>query len=108
MATATKKRKKEIGVGFKQTLLPAIIALVLFYIFYQMLTGERGIVTWFSLHEQVNKMTLENNALKEKIVRLEKKTSKLNSTTLDLDYLDEVIRRNMPVAGENEEIILIK
>lgn len=101
------KRKKE-SIGFKQTLLPACILLVLFYIFYQMLTGDRGLVVWFSLNEQVTKMTLENNALKENITRLEKKTGKLDANNPDLDYVDEVIRRNLPVSGANEQIILVK
>lgn len=105
---AKSKRKNNVKAGFRQTLLPAIILLVLFYIFYQMLTGGRGLVVWFSLNEQVTKMTQENNALKENIMRLEKKTSKLDEKTPDLDYLDEVIRRNLPVSGANEQIILVK
>lgn len=102
-----KKKAKQESV-LQKTFVPAFIFLVIFYILYQMLTGDRGLVTWFSLREQVTKMTLENNALKENITRLEKKTSKLGKDNPDMDYVDELIRRNLPMGGENETLILVK
>lgn len=90
------------------TLIPVVIFLVIFYIFNQMLTGDRGLAVWFSLNDQVDKMVLENNALKENIKRLEKKTAKLNEKNPDLDYVDELIRRNLPVGAKNEIVIIVK
>ena len=83
-----------------------LISFFLFlYLLYFLINGDRGIRAYYKIINEYNLMNEElidlekiNNELEDKIVRL-------SPNTLDLDYLDEKIRKNTGKISENELVI---
>lgn len=97
-------------------ILPALVALLLAYTADQLLTGERGIVTWRVMKTQVENLRGENDALKTGIATLEKNVARLkpapaqpktSTKGIDFDYVDELLRRDLGYIKPGERIILI-
>ena len=87
-------------------LLLIISFFVFSYLFYFLINGDRGIISYF----KVNKI---NQNLATKLVKLEKSNNylidridRLKTNSLDLDFLDEKIRENTGFIDSDE--ILIK
>ena len=89
---------------------PVAVVLLLAYTADQLLTGERGIVTWRLLDEQVEGIRQKNEAVKADLIRLEDRVNRLKPDTngrLDEDYVDEQIRTTLPMGKEGEDIIML-
>ena len=87
-------------------LLLIISFFVFSYLFYFLINGDRGIISYF----KVNKI---NQNLDTKLAKLEKSNNylvdridRLKTNSLDLDFLDEKIRENTGFLDSDE--ILIK
>ena len=87
-------------------LLLIISFFVFSYLFYFLINGDRGIISYF----KINKI---NQNLDTKLAKLEKSNNylidridRLNTNSLDLDFLDEKIRENTGFLYSDE--ILIK
>lgn len=89
-------------------LLPFLVLLVLVYTYYQMLTGDRGLMVWYDLNAQVEDISSQNLALTEQVSLTDIKINRLKGETLDPDYIDEQIRRNLPRMHSNETVIFLK
>ena len=79
---------------------------ILLYLFYFLINGERGAVSFYKIKNQnsaykivLKDLNNENNFLIDKITRLQ-----LN--TVDLDFLDEKIREKTGFVDNNELLIL--
>ena len=75
------------------------------YLFYFLIYGERGILSY---HKTIKKYSLINEeliSLDNKNKNIEDKISRLSPNTLDLEYLDEQIRKNTGKISDNEMII---
>ena len=85
-----------------------LISTALFlYFFFNLLGGERGLVSYFEKRTILNNLTNEKNQLSFKILELEKKNSLLTDN-LDLDYIEILIRQKFLFGKEGEKIFLIK
>ena len=87
-------------------LLLIISFFVFSYLFYFLINGDRGIISYF----KINKI---NQNLDTKLAKLEKSNNylvdridRLKTNSLDLDFLDEKIRENTGFLDSDE--ILIK
>ena len=87
-------------------LLLLISFFVFSYLFYFLINGDRGIISYF----KVNKI---NQNLDTKLAKLEKSNNylvdridRLKTNSLDLDFLDEKIRENTGFLDSDE--ILVK
>ena len=85
--------------------LIAILAILIIAIIYLLNFGEKSVFTYFNLKKQfyeknqiLKKYKNETNELKENI-------EKLNSESLDSDYLDEVARDKHNLSKPDEFII---
>src|SRR5690606_25109100 len=87
---------------------PALTFLVLAYTYHQMLTGERGILIWHGLTKQVQMLETENQALRDTVLKMEDRVTRLRVATLDGDYVDELARRKLPVMRDDEVLLLIE
>ena len=90
--------------------LPAAVLLLLGYTADQLLTGERGIVTWRLMQEQVQSLRDKNSAMQADVVRLENRVDRLKPNEdgrLDEDYVDELIRSDLPVIKNGEEVVFV-
>ena len=90
--------------------LPMAVLVLLIYTADQLLTGERGIVTWRLMHQQVDILQAENARLRQDIQMVSTQVARLKPDTgnrLDEDYVDESIRRNLPMGKVGEEVIYL-
>ena len=85
--------------------------LVTFFIFiylvYFLIYGQRGLLQYFYMTKQsqeysqnLAKLTLENDYLSDRIKRLQ-------PNTVDLDFLDEQVRKKLGLIDKNEIVIIL-
>ena len=81
---------------------------IFLYLFYFLLNGERGIVSYYKIRNQniENQLTLselqKNNSL------LTDRIKRLQTNTIDLDFLDEQIREKTGFVGKDEVLIIFE
>ena len=68
-----------------------IITFLIFYFFFNLLSGERGLISYFEKKDQLNTLKAEESLLKNQIKDLDFKNSLL-SDNLNLDYIETLIR----------------
>ena len=85
-----------------------IIGTFLFlYFFFNLLDGERGLISLLKKENLITKLELEENELKRSIENLELKNSLL-SENLDKDYIEILIRDKFIYTKKGEKIYIIK
>ena len=89
-----RKKIAQFSRRIRQMGIPLVMLLIIIYSFFQMLSSERGIIAWIDLRAHVDEITYENDLLSEQISRTEVDIQKLKAQSIDIDYLDEMIRRN--------------
>ncbi len=82
------------------------IFLVL-YFFFNLLSGERGLISYFKKKQTLKNLETEELLLTKQINDLEFKNSLL-SDNLDLDYIETLIRERFIFGKKNEIIYIIK
>ena len=98
---------RELRLSSRRLILPVSLIFVLCYVYYHTLTGDRGLLVWYVLHQQVEQLQAENAALQSNVDRLQRDVDRLSAKSPDLDYIDEVVRRNMPVMKPGERVVYI-
>lgn len=89
-----------------QLILPLLVVLLLAYTANQLLNGEKGIFTWRMLRDQVAMLEGQNARLQTEVARLNEQVRRLKKP-VDADYLDELVRKNLPLGQKDEVIILV-
>ena len=84
-----------------------IATFLLLYFFFNLLDGERGLISYFNKNNQLIELEKQEIRLKKKIEDLEFKNSLL-SDNLDLDYVETLIREKFLFGKEGETIYIIK
>ena len=85
-----------------------LISTILFlYFFFNLLDGERGLVSYFEKKNILNKLKNEKIKLSNKINELEDKNLLLTDN-LDLDYIETLIRQKFLFGKKGEKIYIIK
>jgi len=84
-----------------------IITFLIFYFFFNLLSGERGLISYFEKKDQFNTLKAEGSLLKNQIKDLDFKNSLL-SDNLNLDYIETLIRERFLFGKKNEKIYIIK
>ena len=77
------------------------------YFFFNLLSGERGLVSYFEKKQILNNLKENELLLTNKIEDLSLKNSLL-SDNLDLDYIESLIRERFLFGKKNEQIYIIK
>ncbi|MDA9698565.1 septum formation initiator family protein [Candidatus Pelagibacter sp.] len=84
-----------------------VSTFLIFYFFFNLLSGQRGLISFFEkkqiLNDLVNKELLLINQIKD----LDFKNSLL-SDNLDLDYIETLIRERFLFGKKNEKIYILK
>ena len=78
---------------------------LLLYFFFNLLDGERGLISYFEKKQILEELKNQNNELTHKINNLESKNSLLTDN-LDLDYIETLIRQKF-LFGKNGETLYI-
>ena len=80
---------------------------LIFYFIFNLVSGERGLFSYFEKKELLSDLKKEETLLIKKIEDIDYKNSLL-STNLDLDYVEILIRERFLFGKKGETIYLIK
>ena len=84
---------------------PLFCVLILFYLGFHAISGERGVFALFKETRKLEQLTVELENVKERRQLLEGKVKRMSSHSLDLDMLDEQARSTIGFAGKDEVVI---
>jgi cell division protein FtsB len=94
-------------VKIKKNYFILVSTILFLYFFFNLLDGERGLVSYFKKKNIFNELKNEKIKIVNKIHELETKNSLLTDN-LDLDYIEILIRKKFLFGKEGEKIYLIK
>ena len=80
---------------------------LIIYFFFNLLSGERGLISYYEKKQILNDLKIKESSLKNQINDLDFKNSLL-SDNLDLDYIETLIRERFLFGKKNEKIYIIK
>ena len=84
-----------------------IITFLLIYFFFNLLDGERGLISYIEKKDMYEKLQNNQNVLINKIADLEHKNSLLTDN-IDLDFIEILIREKFLFGKEGETTYIIK
>ncbi len=84
-----------------------ISTFLILYFFFNLLSGQRGLVSYFEKKQTLGDSKKDELLLKKQINDLDFKNSLL-SNNLDLDYIETLIRERFIFGKKNETIYIIK
>ena len=84
-----------------------IITFLFIYFFFNLLDGERGLISYIEKKEIYEQLKNDQNALTNKIADLEHKNSLLTEN-IDLDFIEILIREKFLFGKEGETTYIIK
>ena len=91
----------------KKNYLLLISVFLIIYFFFNLLSGERGLISYLEKKKILNDLKTKEILLINQINDLDLKNSLL-SDNLDLDYIETLIRERFLFGMKNEKIYLIK
>ena len=91
----------------KKNYLLLVSTFLILYLFFNLLSGERGLISYFEKKQTLNDLKEEKSLLINQIKDLDLKNSLLIDN-LDLDYIEILIRERFLFGKENEKIYIIK
>tara|TARA_A100001035_G_C27750804_1_gene486356 strand:- start:26 stop:334 length:309 start_codon:yes stop_codon:yes gene_type:complete len=84
-----------------------ISTFLILYFFFNLLSGQRGLISYFEKKQVLNDLKKQESLLINQINDLDFKNSLL-SDNLDLDYIEILIRERFIFGKKNETIYIIK
>ena len=92
---------------FKNNYFTFISTFLILYFFFNLLSGQRGLISYFEKKKILENLKQENSLIIDQIKDLDFKNSLL-SDNLDLDYIETLIRERFLFGKKNETIYIIK
>ena len=83
-----------------------ISTFLILYFFFNLLSGQRGLISYFEKKQTLNSFKKQESLLIDQIEDLDFKNSLL-SDNLDLDYIETLIRERFIFGKKNEKIYII-
>ena len=84
-----------------------ISVFLIIYFFFNLLSGERGLISYYEKKQILNDLRIKELSLINQINDLDFKNLLL-SDNLDLDYIETLIRERFLFSKKNEKIYIIK
>ena len=84
-----------------------IVTFLFLYFFFNLLDGERGLVSYFEKKKILTKLKHKKISLTEQIEDLEHNKSLL-TTDIDLDYIEILIREKFLFGKKDDKIYIIQ
>tara|TARA_Y100000590_G_C15311366_1_gene860278 strand:- start:60 stop:353 length:294 start_codon:yes stop_codon:yes gene_type:complete len=91
----------------KKNYILLIVTFLIIYFFFNLLEGNRGLISYFEKKEIYKKLKKDKTDLKDKIVDLEQKNSLLTEN-IDLDFIEILIRDKFLFGKDGETTYIIK
>ena len=79
---------------------------IFLYLFYFLINGERGIISYYKIKNHNTQHHFVLTELQKKNSFLTDRIKRLQTNTIDLDFLDEQIRHKTGYVSENEFLII--
>jgi cell division protein FtsB len=86
---------------------PLCLMFIMFYLGFHAISGERGLIALFTESHRLEGLKVELAAMTKQRELLESKVQRLSDKSLDLDLLDEQVRRVLGMAHKNEVVYFI-
>ena len=99
---------QEIRKRARQGAPQALLALILAYFAYHAIQGDRGILSWIRLQDELSRATVQYNQLAVERDRLEHKVNMLRSEHLDPDLLEERARVLLNYGHQDDYVIILE
>ena len=84
-----------------------VSTFLILYFFFNLLSGQRGLISYFEKNQILNNLQKEELLLINQTRDLDLKNSLL-SDNLDLDYVETLIRERFLFSKKNETIYILK
>jgi len=84
-----------------------VSTFLILYFFFNLLSGQRGLISFFEKKQILNTLQQEESILISEIEDLDFKNSLL-SDNLDLDYIETLIRERFIFGKKKEQIYIIE
>lgn len=81
-----------------------LLLLIMFYLVFHAVSGERGVLALFTETRKLDEVKAELARVKAQHDQMEHKVHLLSDSSLDLDLLDEQVRRVLGMANKNEVV----
>ena len=91
----------------KKILKPLAVGFMMFYMVFHALHGERGLYALVKEQQKREVVTAELASVKQQLAAVENRIVRFQTASVDLDLLDEQLRRHMGIAPENEYLVLL-
>tara|TARA_Y100000590_G_C15720069_1_gene1013259 strand:- start:1501 stop:1809 length:309 start_codon:yes stop_codon:yes gene_type:complete len=91
----------------KKNYFVLIITFLFIYFFFNLLDGERGLISYIEKKDVYDQLKEDQNVLSEKIADLEDKNSLLTEN-IDLDFIEILIREKFLFGKKGETTYIIK
>lgn len=98
--------RKRLWANIQVGALAAIMTLVLIYFSYHTVEGDRGWLVMFQQQSVLEAKLSEIATLEAKVDALRSKVSGLSDRSLDLDLLEEQVRKVLHYSHPHEVIVL--
>jgi len=97
----------EIKDRARQIITPVAIFSLVAYFGYHAVQGERGLLAWLAVNQELAQARATQTALIETRTNLERRVTLLRPDSLDRDMLDERAHAVLNYGREDEVIILL-
>ena len=84
-----------------------ITFFIFLYLVYFLIYGQRGLLQYFYLSKQNQEYNETLSQLVSENQYLSNRTTKLQPNTVDLDFLDEQVRKKLGLIDKNEIVIIL-
>ena len=91
----------------KKNLFLVSISFIFIYFVFNLLGGERGLISWYKKSRILNDLENKNNLLTSKTKNLELKNSLLKDN-IDIDFIETLIRDKFVFGKKGEKTYIIK
>ena len=91
----------------KKNYLLLLFTFLILYFFFNLLSGQRGLISYFEKKQILNDLKKNENFIKKQIKDLDFKNSLL-SDNLDVDYIESLIRERLLFGKKNETVYIIQ
>ena len=90
----------------RQVTIPVLSLALLGYFAYHLVQGDRGLLAWLRLNQQVRETKTTLAALESQRQALDRRVGLMRSEHLDRDMLDERARATLDLVAPDEMVIL--
>jgi cell division protein FtsB len=87
---------------------PALLLAGALYIGYHMTYGDRGLLAWLRMDQEVRALRAETAAARSERERLEHRVALLRPDSLDPDLLEERAREVLDLGYRDDRVILLE